>query len=411
MSPEPEKPVQHVVVVGAGLGGLRTVELLRAEGFSGRISLIGDEPHQPYDRPPLSKQILAGQWPEHRATLHRGELPDLDIALHLGRSAVGADHAAVELDDGTRLAYDALVVATGVRPRRLPGQPDHPELHVLRTLEDCRGLRDSLSRARSLLVVGAGFIGAEVAATARTAGLAVTVLEALPVPFARVLGEQMGLLCARLQTEHGVTVRCGVRLEGFLVPGSETGGIGVRLADKTIVRADCGVVGVGTVIENGWLAGLGLPTDSGLLCDSAGLVEGAANVYAVGDIAAWRHPTVGDRPRLEHWTSATEQAAVLAQRIAGKPVTRQADVVPYFWSDQYGLTLQLIGRAELASAVEVLHDPGTIKGTVAGYFAGGRLVAVLAFHAPRLLNRYRTLVAAGASENEVRARTAELSNR
>lgn len=411
MSPEPEEPVQHVVVIGAGLGGLRTVELLRAEGFPGRISLVGDEPHQPYDRPPLSKQILAGQWPEHRAALHRGELPDLDIALHLGRSAVGADRAAVELDDGTRLAYDALVVATGVRPRRLPGQPDHPELHVLRTLEDCRGLRDSLSRARSLLVVGAGFIGAEVAATARTAGLAVTMLEALPVPFARVLGEQMGLLCARLQTEHGVAVRCGVRLEGFQVPGPETGGIAVRLADKTIVRADCGVVGVGTVIENGWLAGLGLPTDSGLLCDSAGLVEGTANVYAVGDIAAWRHPTVGDRPRLEHWTSATEQAAVLAQRIAGKPVTRQADVVPYFWSDQYGLTLQLIGRAELASTVEVLHDPGTIKGTVAGYFAGGRLVAVLAFHAPRLLNRYRALVAAGASENEVRARTAELSNR
>lgn len=403
--------MQHVVVVGAGLGGLRTVELLRAEGFPGRISLIGDEPHQPYDRPPLSKQILAGQWPEQRAALHRGELPDLDIALHLGRSAVGADRAAVELDDGTRLVYDALVVATGVRPRRLPGQPDHPELHVLRTLEDCRGLRDSLSRARSLLVVGAGFIGAEVAATARTAGLAVTMLEALPVPFAQLLGEQMGLLCARLQTEHGVTVRCGVRLEGFLAPGPETDGIAVQLADKTIVRADCGVVGVGTVIENGWLAGLGLPTDSGLLCDSAGLVEGTANVYAVGDIAAWRHPTVGDRPRLEHWTSATEQAAVLAQRIAGNPVTRQADVVPYFWSDQYGLTLQLIGRAELASTVEVLHDPGTIKGTVAGYFASGRLVAVLAFHAPRLLNRYRALVAAGASENEVRARAAELSDR
>jgi 3-phenylpropionate/trans-cinnamate dioxygenase ferredoxin reductase subunit len=390
---------------------LRTVELLRAEGFPGRISLIGDEPHQPYDRPPLSKQILAGQWPEQRAALHRGELPDLDIALHLGRSAVGADRAAVELDDGNRLAYDALVVATGVRPRRLPGQPDHPELHVLRTLEDCRGLRDSLSRARSLLVIGAGFIGAEVAATARTAGLAVTMLEALPVPFAQLLGEQMGLLCARLQTEHGVTVRCGVRLEGFLAPGPETDGIAVQLADKTIVRADCGVVGVGTVIQNGWLAGLGLPTDSGLLCDSAGLVEGTANVYAVGDIAAWRHPTVGDRPRLEHWTSATEQAAVLAQRIAGKPVTRQADVVPYFWSDQYGLTLQLIGRAELASTVEVLHDPGTIKGTVAGYFADGRLVAVLAFHAPRLFNRYRALVAAGASENEVRARAAELSDR
>ncbi|MDQ3760413.1 MAG: FAD-dependent oxidoreductase [Actinomycetota bacterium] len=404
--------MQHVVVVGAGLGGLRTVEFLRAAGYSGRISFVGDEPHEPYDRPPLSKQILAGQWPEERAVLHRGELTDLDVSLHLGSSAVGVDHTAVELDDGTRLRYDALVVASGVRPRRLPGQPDHPELHVLRTLEDCRGLRGSMSRARSLLVVGAGFIGAEVAATARTAGLEVTMLEALPVPFARVLGEQMGQLCARLQTDNGVTVRCGVRLEGFLGTSRDgNGGIAARLADGSIVRADCGVVGVGTVVDGGWLAGLGVPTDGGLLCDVNGLVEGTANVFAVGDVAAWRHPTVGDRPRIEHWTSATEQAAVVAQRIAGIEITRQADTVPYFWSDQYGLTLQLVGRCDLATSVEVLHDPGVIKGTVAGYFADGILVAVLAFHAPRLLNRYRRLVAAGASEHEVRSTAAELNSR
>jgi NADPH-dependent 2,4-dienoyl-CoA reductase/sulfur reductase-like enzyme len=408
--------MEHVVVVGAGLGGLRTVEFLRAEGFPGRISLVGDEPHEPYDRPPLSKQILAGQWPEQRAVLHHGALADLDVSLHLGAAAVGVDHAAVELTDSTRLHYDALVVATGVRPRRLPGQPDHPELHVLRTLEDCRGLRDSLSRARSVLVVGAGFIGAEVAATARMAGLEVTMLEALPVPFARVLGEQMGQLCARLQADHGVTVRCGVRLEGFLdtsltMSDNGHGGIAVRLADGSVVRADCGVVGVGTVIDGGWLTGLGVPADGGLLCDATGLVEGTGNVYAVGDIAAWRHPRVGDRPRIEHWTSATEQAAVVAQRIAGKQITRHADVVPYFWSDQYGLTLQLVGRCDLATSVEVLHDPGMIKGTVAGYFADDALVAVLAFQAPRLFNRYRKLVATGASEREVRSTAAELPSR
>ncbi|MGH3936372.1 MAG: NAD(P)/FAD-dependent oxidoreductase [Pseudonocardiaceae bacterium] len=400
--------MQHVVVVGAGLGGLRTVESLRAEGFSGRISLVGDEPHEPYDRPPLSKQILAGQWPEERAILHRGELAGLDVALYLGRSAVGVDGAAVELADGTQLRYDALVVATGVLPRRLPGQPEHPELHVLRTLENCRALRDSMSRARSLLVVGAGFIGAEVAATARMAGLEVTMIEALPVPFARVLGEQMGQLCARLQTDNGVTVRCGVRLAGF---ADSAGGIAASLADGSLVQADCAVVGVGTVVDSGWLAGLGVPIENGLLCDTTGLVEGTGNVYAVGDVAAWRHATVGDRPRIEHWTSATEQAAVVAQRIAGAPITRQADVVPYFWSDQYGLTLQLVGRCELATTVEVLHDPGVIKGTVAGYFRAGTLVAVLAFHAPRLLNRYRKLVAAGASEREVHATAAELDSR
>ncbi|MGH3821982.1 MAG: NAD(P)/FAD-dependent oxidoreductase, partial [Pseudonocardiaceae bacterium] len=402
-----EVRMERVVVVGAGLGGLRTVEGLRAEGFSGRITLVGDERHEPYDRPPLSKQILAGQWPEERATLHRGELADLDISWYPGRSAVSVDDVTVDLDDGTRLRYDALVVATGVRPRRLPGQPDHPELHVLRTLEDCRGLRDSISRARSLVVVGAGFIGAEVAATARMAGLEVTMLEALPVPFARVLGEQMGQLCTQLHTDHGVTVRCGIQLTEL---ADSEGGIAARLADGNTVQADCGVVGVGTVIDSGWLAGLGVPTGGGLRCDVAGLVEGTGNVYAVGDIAAWRHPTLGDQPRIEHWTSATEQATVVAQRIAGKPITRQADVVPYFWSDQYGLTLQLVGRCDLATSVEVLHDPGAPKGTAAGYFADGRLVAVLAFHAPRLLNRYRKLVAAGASEHEVWSTAAELAS-
>jgi NADPH-dependent 2,4-dienoyl-CoA reductase/sulfur reductase-like enzyme len=400
--------MSHVVVVGAGLGGLRTVEFLRAEGFSGTISLVGDEAHEPYDRPPLSKQILAGTWPEERATLHRGELADLNVSLHLGRSAISVDGDVAELDDGSRLHYDALVVATGVRPRRLPNQPDHPELHVLRTLEDCRALRSSLSRARSLLVVGAGFIGAEVAATARMAGREVTMLEALPVPFGRVLGEQMGQLCARLQTDNGVTVRCGVRLLDFV---DSDGGIAARLADGSEVRADCGVVGVGTVVDAEWLAGLGVQSDSGLLCDGTGLVDGTGNVYGVGDIAAWRHPTFGDRPRIEHWTSATEQAAVVAQRIAGAEITRLADAVPYFWSDQYGLTLQLIGRCDLATSVEVLHDPGAIKGTVAGYFADGSLVAVLAFHAPRLLNRYRRLVAAGASAQKVRSVAAELASR
>jgi len=400
--------MEQVVIVGAGLGGVRTAESLRAEGFAGQITLVGDELHQPYDRPPLSKQVLAGSWSEERALLHRGDLAELDVSVHLGRSVIGVDSTAVHLDDGSQLPYHALVVATGVRPRRLPGQPDHPDLHVLRTLDDCRALRDSMSRARSLLVVGAGFIGAEVAATARMAGLQVTMLEALPVPFARALGEQMGQLCAQLQTDHGVTVRCGVPLVGFADSDS---GVTAQLADGTMVRADCGVVGVGTMIDDGWLAGLEIPTAAGLLCDTAGLVEGTGNVYAVGDIAAWRHPTVGDRPRIEHWTSATEQAAVVSQRLAGKAITRQADIVPYFWSDQYGLTLQLIGRCDLATSVEVLHDPGAVKGTVAGYFAGNHLVAVLAFHAPRLLNRYRRMVAVGASRHEVWSAAAELASR
>lgn len=403
---------EHVVVVGAGLGGLRTVESLRTAGFTGRISLVGDEPHEPYDRPPLSKEVLAGKWTEDRTVLYRGELAELDLALHLGNGAVDVDGASVQLADGTRLAYDALVVATGVRARRLPGQPDHPDLHVLRTLEDCRALRASMSRARSLLVVGAGFIGAEVAATARAGGLEVTMLEALPEPFARVLGEQMGEVCARLQTDNGVTLRCGVALREFLAAEAGNGhGVAARLADGTVVRADCGVVGIGTVLDTGWLAGLGVSAGNGLACDPTGLVEGTGNVYAVGDIAAWPHPVHGDRPRIEHWTSATEQAMVVAQRITGAEITRPADEVPYFWSDQYGLKLQLVGRADVADRVEVLHDPGQIKGTVAGYFSEGRLVAALAFHSPRLLNRCRPLVARRADEAQVRATVADLVSR
>ncbi|MGH3915580.1 MAG: NAD(P)/FAD-dependent oxidoreductase [Pseudonocardiaceae bacterium] len=397
---------EHVVVVGAGLGGLRTVESLRTAGFSGHVSLVGDEPHPPYDRPPLSKEVLSGQWPEDRTLLRGGELSDLDVSLHLGTAAVGVDGVAVELADGTRMTYDTLVVATGVRPRRLPGQPDHPRLHLLRTLEDCRALRDSMSRARSLLVVGAGFIGAEVAATARAAGLEVTVLEALPVPFARVLGQQMGELCARLQTDNGVTVRTGVRLVEFVDTGGDW--ITARLEDGSTVRADCGVVGVGTVVENGWLSGLGIAAERGLTCDATGLVVGTGNIYAVGDVAAWPHPLFGDSPRIEHWTSATEQAMVVAQRITGTQITQPADAVPYFWSDQYGLKLQLVGRPDRASSVEVLHDPGAIKGTVAGYFANGTLVAALAFHSPRLLNRCRALIRKRASEQEVRDMLAEL---
>ncbi|MGH3928975.1 MAG: NAD(P)/FAD-dependent oxidoreductase [Pseudonocardiaceae bacterium] len=420
---------EHVVVVGAGLGGLRTVESLRAAGFAGRISLVGDEPHLPYDRPPLSKEVLSGRWTEDRAMLRRGELSDLDVALRLGTAVVGVDTAAVQLADGTQLSYDTLVVATGVRPRRLPGQPDHPRWHMLRTLEDCRALRASMSQARSLLVVGAGFIGAEVAATARAAGLEVTVLEALSVPFARILGEQMGELCARLQTDNGVTMRTGVRLTefldtgfldtGFLNPGfddTSAAGIAARLSDGSIVRADCGVVGVGTVVEGEWLSGLGVPADNGLACDATGLVVGTGNVYAVGDVAAWPHPIFGDSPRIEHWTSATEQAMVVAQRITGTEIIGPADVIPYFWSDQYGLKLQLVGRPDRATSVEVLHDPGAIKGTgvikgtVAGYFSDDALVAALAFHSPRLLNRCRALIRDGASAWQVRDTVKELTS-
>jgi len=206
---------EHVLVVGAGLGGLRTVEQLRSAGFQGRISLVGDEQHAPYDRPPLSKQVLTGEWAPERTTLRSVEgLDDLGVRTHLGMRAVALRPGEVELADGASLHADAIVVATGLAARTLPGQP--AGVHTLRTLDDALALRAALERAGSLLVVGGGFIGAEVASSARTRGLAVTVLEALPVPSARALGEELGALTGRLMTEAGVDLRTDVRIDGFV---------------------------------------------------------------------------------------------------------------------------------------------------------------------------------------------------
>lgn len=402
MSETPEK----IVVVGAGLGGIRTAEALRAEGATGLVTLVGEEPHAPYDRPPLSKQILSGRLPDDRASLRAPhELQKLGIDLRLGSKVVDADSGAVYLADGTRIGYDALVVATGVRPRRLPGQPDHPRLHVLRTLDDCRALRGSLRQAGKLLVIGGGFVGAEVAATARANDVDVTIVEELPVPFTRVLGGEMGAVCARLHREHGVRLECGRRVDEFVSDGS---GIAVRLDDGRMLEADCGLVSIGAAVDDDWLRGLGVATGSGLECDEYGLVTGTSNIYAVGDIAAWRDSGAGDHRRIEHWTSATEQAAVVARRIAGREVTKSADLMPYFWSDQHGIKLQLVGHPERAEAVEILHDPGTVKGTVAGYFAGSSLIAVVTFQAPKLLAKYRALVQRGADRTAVLATAAEL---
>src|SRR6476646_9013390 len=209
---------EHVLVVGAGLGGLRTVEKLREVGFQGRLSLVGGEPRPPYDRPPLSKQVLTGEWEPERTTLRSLEgLDELGVRTHLGMRAVALRPGEVELADGASLHADAIVVATGLAARTLPGQP--AGVHTLRTLDDALALRAALERADSLLVIGGGFIGAEVASAARTRGMAVTVLEALPVPSARALGAELGALAGRLMSEAGVDLRTGAQIDQFVVPG------------------------------------------------------------------------------------------------------------------------------------------------------------------------------------------------
>ncbi len=401
---------EHVVVIGAGLGGVRTVEQLRAAGFQGRISLVGAELHPPYDRPPLSKQILTGDWGPERAVLHTEEgLDELGVRLHLGRRAVALRPGVLELSDGSSLHGDAIVIATGLEARRLPGQPD--AVHTLRTLDDALALRADLDRISSLLIIGAGFIGAEVASAARARGIAVTVLEALPVPSSRALGLQVGALAARLMLDAGVDLRVDTALRGFV---ESPVGIGVELNDGTRLDADAALVGIGGVARLDWITAqpdTAQPdTAQGLACGPTGRVHGLDAVWGVGDVAVWDDPGRAAH-RHEHWTSAGDQAAVVARDILG--AAAPAPTVPYFWSDQFGLKIQLLGRPELADAVLPLHgtglDGGPVRGTVAGYLDGDRLVAVVGFGAARFVARYRACVAAGAARNEVLATAATLA--
>jgi NADPH-dependent 2,4-dienoyl-CoA reductase/sulfur reductase-like enzyme len=392
--------MSHVVVVGAGLGGLRTVKFLRAEGFSGRISLVGDEVHEPYDRPPLSKQILNGAWQPEQAFLRNpAALEELDVALRLGTRAVALRGTTVELADGTAVAGDAVVLATGVVARTLPGQP--AGVVTLRTLDDALALRDALDSIRSLIVVGAGFIGAEVACAARRKGVDVTVLEAAPVPVERALGRRVGELAARLLTEAGVDLRCDARIARLVDEHT------IELADGQTLTADLVLVGVGAVPDLGWLADAGLQIDEGVNCDDEGRAVGADGVWAVGDMSAWLDPVTGRHRRSEHWTTTVDQAAKVAASILG--AEHGLATLPYVWSDQFDMKIQMVGRTGTQDADEVvaLHgeglDGGPVKGTVVGYFAGDTLVGVASFGAPAKLVRYRAHVAAASDRATVLA--------
>jgi 3-phenylpropionate/trans-cinnamate dioxygenase ferredoxin reductase subunit len=402
---------EHVVIVGAGLGGLRTAQQLRAAGLQGRISIVGAESRLPYDRPPLSKQVLTGEWePERTGLAGPDTFDELGVRTHLGNPAVALrpgdrDHE-LELADGAALHCDAVVIATGLVARELPDQPAH--VHTLRTLDDALALRAALETASSLLVVGAGFIGAEVASSARTRGVDVTVVEALDVPAVHALGPQLGTVAGRLLTEGGVELHTGAEITRF---ADAQAGVAVELADGRQLGADAAVVGIGGVPRLDWLAGTGVDASRGLACGPTGRVHDLDGVWAVGDVAAWDDPLHGGRHRHEHWTSAGDQAAVVARDILGAPPPPAA--VPYCWSDQFGMKIQILGRPELGDEVVPLHgaglDGGPVRGTVAAYLSGDRVVAVAGFGAARLVARYRPLVAAYAPVAEARATAAALS--
>lgn len=377
--------VTRVVVVGASAAGLAAVEALRREGYDGTLTLVGAEPHPPYDRPPLSKQLLAGAWEPDRLVLRTpAELSALGLDLRLGTAATGLDPAArvVALSDGDRLPYDALVIATGVRPRRLPGEGPQ---HVLRTLEDALALRERLRPGRHLAVVGAGFLGAEAAAVARGLGVEVTLLEPEPVPLARTVGAPVGAMLAALHREHGVTLRTGVAVRAVCRGG-------VRLADGAFVAADEVLTAIGSVPNTDWLAGSGLPVGDGLECDVYGAA--APGVYGAGDVARVRHPVSGAASRVEHRTHAAESGLAVARNLLRPDAPRPFAPVPYVWSDQYDVRLQAYGYLRGHDHLDVVEGALATRRFLVAYRSGGRLTGVLAAGLPpRVVRRWRQAVA------------------
>jgi NADPH-dependent 2,4-dienoyl-CoA reductase/sulfur reductase-like enzyme len=397
----------NVVVVGASLAGLRAVETLRQDGYAGRIVLVGAEAHLPYDRPPLSKQLLAGTAEVDQVMLRpTGEYESLDLDLRLNTMATALDPAArqVELGGNERIGYDALLIATGAIPRLLPGTPPLKGIHVLRTLDDCLALRADIERAEAsggrVVVVGAGFIGAEVAATCHGRGVAVTVLEALPVPMVNALGLEMGSACAALHYDHGVDLRCGVAVSSFLGEKRVTG---VMLNDGRRIDADVVVVGVGVTPATAWLESSGLRLDNGVVCDATSATE-APGVFAAGDVARWHNPLFGRDMRVEHWTNAADQGMVAAKNIlAGDGAAEPYAPVPYFWSDQYETKIQCVGHPGPGDEMQIVDGSVEDRRFVAIYGRAGRLVGALAFSRPRLLMNCRRMISEGAPWEEALA--------
>jgi NADPH-dependent 2,4-dienoyl-CoA reductase/sulfur reductase-like enzyme len=389
--------LSRIVVVGASLAGINAAESLREAGYDGRLHLVGGEEHLPYDRPPLSKEILQGSKDETDVALRStGEIDDLDLDLHLGTTATDLDlqDRRLGLHGGDRLDFDGLVIATGARPRHLPGTPTLDGVHVMRTIDDALAVRRAFDAGARVAVVGAGFIGSEVAASARARGLDVTVLEALPVPLSRVIGEDMGRACAALHVDNGVDLRCGAGVAGF--EGGERVEQ-VRLADGSAVPADVVIVGIGVVPATTWLEPSGLELDDGIICD-AYCAASAPGVYAAGDVARWHHPGLDERIRVEHWTNAAEQGAAAARNLLAGPASSTPFApVPYFWSDQYGQRIQFSGRSHPDDDVRVVDGSVNEGEFVALYGRGERLAAVLAFGLRRRFMTYRRLLAAGAS--------------
>ncbi|WP_433632204.1 NAD(P)/FAD-dependent oxidoreductase [Nocardia sp. CA-120079] len=371
---------ESVLVVGASAAGLSTAEALLRNGYQGSITVLGAEPELPYDRPPLSKQILAGAWEAEKAQLRpTTHLAAMPMDLVLGETAVALDpvNHIVHAESGLSVQADAVVIATGVRARTLPGADALAGVHVLRTLEDAVALRADLLRATRLVVVGEGVLGSEIAATARTMGLDVTVVGPLLAPMAGQLGPVIAPLLGDLHTERGVRLRLGTGVGEFIDDGGRVGG--VRLDTGAELPADVVVVAVGAVPATDWLADSGLTLDNGVVCDS--YCRAAQGIYAAGDVARWHDDHAGGLVRMENRTNATEQAAAVAANLLG--AEQRYTPVPYFWTDQFDTKIQVHGTLPTGAAVEIVDGSTEARRFVARYTLDGRVTGVVGWNMPK----------------------------
>lgn len=409
----------RIVIVGASLAGARAAHSVRAAGHDGPLTLIGAEPHLPYDRPPLSKEFLTGDNdPSSLALDPDGAYDELDVEVMLSTHAVGLDLAARTVavapaagGNAETVPFDGLVIATGAAARSLGGTEGVRGVHTLRTLDDAAAIREGLVAGARVAVVGGGFIGSEVAASAKARGCEVTVIEAASAPLVRGLGAEMGARVGALHGEHGVELRLGVGVDGVL--GTDRAEA-IAMADGSRVPADLVVVGIGVVPNTAWLEGSGLQIDNGVVCDET-LCCGPPGIYAVGDVArapnGWLGPLGMSEPiRVEHWTAAVEHGMAVGRNLVAPAEAQPYNSVPFVWSDQYDARIQIAGHPDPGDHVEVLvgsaeggtdaDAPDSGRSFLAGYRRSGRLSAVMALDAIRPFVRFRRLLASHPSWDE-----------
>jgi NADPH-dependent 2,4-dienoyl-CoA reductase/sulfur reductase-like enzyme len=394
------------VIVGASLAGLRAAQAARRRGWDDELVIVGEESHMPYTRPPLSKELLTTA----TAGVADHLLPaEVDATWLLGERATEIERGTrrLQLAGGEPLGYDRLVIATGCRARRWAGPgAELAGLHLIRRAEDALALRAALADGPRVAIVGAGFIGCEVASSARALGLDVSLFDIAPTPMP-ALGPLLGERCAALHRARGVDLRLGV---GIAALHGDTGRVrAVELADGTRHEADVVVVALGAVPCTDWLAGSGLAVERGVLCDATLTVEGDPDLLAAGDVAEWPHPLAGGRPiRVEHWTNAAEQGAHAGRNAVLAATDREPYVgIPSFWSDQYGIRIQALGLPHLADRHHVVEETDDGSRLVAVAERDGLLIGVVAFDGARRLPYYRRQIGSPLDLDSLRAELAE----